>query len=105
MVTLKVPGEFRLTAAVDGKGIDPRRADSGLGGRLVEGLCPSAQRPGRAGNQQPGYDRTTDFTVACGLSLNRPRVAEASVRLQSEERIAQQRRWRRTDLSETPREK
>jgi hypothetical protein len=82
MATLKrVPGEFRLTAAVDGKEIDPRRADSGLGGRLVEGLCPTAQRPGRAGNQQPGYDRTTDFTVACALSLNRRRVAEASVRL------------------------
>lgn len=39
MVTLKrVPGELRLTVADDGKGIDIRRADSGLGGRLVEGF-------------------------------------------------------------------
>jgi PAS domain S-box-containing protein len=40
MVTLKrVPGELRLTVADDGKGVDPRRADSGLGGRLVEGFA------------------------------------------------------------------
>jgi chemotaxis protein methyltransferase CheR len=39
-VTLKrVPGELRLTVADDGKGVDPRRADSGLGGRLVEGFA------------------------------------------------------------------
>jgi chemotaxis protein methyltransferase CheR len=36
-VTLKrIPGELRLTVADDGQGADPRRADSGLGGRLVE---------------------------------------------------------------------
>jgi two-component sensor histidine kinase len=40
LVTLKrVPGELRLTVADDGQGIDPRRADSGLGGRLVEGFA------------------------------------------------------------------
>ena len=40
MVTLKrIPGELRLTVADDGKGIEPRRADSGLGGRLVEGFA------------------------------------------------------------------
>ena len=40
MVTLKrVPGELRLTVADDGKGVDTRRADSGLGGRLVEGFA------------------------------------------------------------------
>jgi two-component sensor histidine kinase len=39
-VTLKrVPGELRLTVADDGQGVDPRRADSGLGGRLVEGFA------------------------------------------------------------------
>ncbi len=39
MVTLKrVPGELRLTVADDGQGLDPRRADSGLGGRLVDGF-------------------------------------------------------------------
>ena len=38
-VTLKrVAGELLLTVADDGQGIDPRRADSGLGGRLVEGF-------------------------------------------------------------------
>jgi len=37
VVTLKrVPGELRLTVADDGQGADPRRADSGLGGRLVD---------------------------------------------------------------------
>src|ERR1700730_1663117 len=36
-VTLKrFPGELRLIVSDDGKGIDPRRTDSGLGGRLVE---------------------------------------------------------------------
>jgi two-component sensor histidine kinase len=40
MVTLKrLPRELRLTVADDGKGIDPRRADSGLGGRLVQGFA------------------------------------------------------------------
>jgi PAS domain S-box-containing protein len=39
-VTLKrVPGELRLTVADDGQGLDPRRADSGLGGRLVDGFA------------------------------------------------------------------
>ena len=40
MVTLKrVPGALRLTVADDGKGVDPLRADSGLGGRLVQGFA------------------------------------------------------------------
>jgi two-component sensor histidine kinase len=39
MVTLKrEPGMLRLTVADDGKGVDPQRADSGLGSRLVEGF-------------------------------------------------------------------
>jgi chemotaxis protein methyltransferase CheR len=39
-VTLKrVPGELRLTVADDGNGFDARRADSGLGGRLVSGFA------------------------------------------------------------------
>lgn len=39
-VTLKrLPGELRLTVADDGQGLDPRRVDSGLGGRLVEGFA------------------------------------------------------------------
>jgi chemotaxis protein methyltransferase CheR len=40
MVTLKrVPGELRLTVADDGQGFDPRWADSGLGGRLVDAFA------------------------------------------------------------------
>jgi PAS domain S-box-containing protein len=40
MIALKrVPGELRLTVADDGQGVDPRRADSGLGGRLVDGFA------------------------------------------------------------------
>jgi chemotaxis protein methyltransferase CheR len=40
MVTLKrVPGELCLTVADDGQGLDPRRADSGLGGRLVDAFA------------------------------------------------------------------
>lgn len=36
-VTLKrIPGELRLQVSDDGKGIDPRRTDSGVGGRLVD---------------------------------------------------------------------
>ena len=39
-VTLKrVPGELRLTVADNGQGLDPRRADSGLGRRLVDGFA------------------------------------------------------------------
>jgi chemotaxis protein methyltransferase CheR len=32
----RIPGELRLTVSDDGKGVDPRRTDSGVGGRLVE---------------------------------------------------------------------
>lgn len=40
MVTLKrMPGELHLTVADNGQGVDLRRADSGLGGRLVEGFA------------------------------------------------------------------
>ena len=40
LVTLKrIPGELRLTVSDDGKGVDPRRADSGVGGRLVEAFA------------------------------------------------------------------
>jgi chemotaxis protein methyltransferase CheR len=39
-VTLKrIPGELRLTVADDGQGADPSRADSGLGGRLVDAFA------------------------------------------------------------------
>ena len=40
MVSLKRgPGELRLTVADDGQGLDASRADSGLGGRLVDGFA------------------------------------------------------------------
>jgi PAS domain S-box-containing protein len=40
MVTLKRgPRELLLTVADDGQGLDPRQADSGLGGRLVDGFA------------------------------------------------------------------
>ena len=40
MVTLKrARGKLRLTVADDGQGLDPRRVDSGLGGRLVDGFA------------------------------------------------------------------
>ncbi len=57
MVTLKrVPGALRLTVADDGKGIDITRADSGLGGRLVEGF---AQRLGGKVERESGSQGTT----------------------------------------------
>jgi len=40
VVTLKrIPGALRLTVSDDGKGADPRRADSGMGARLVEAFA------------------------------------------------------------------
>jgi PAS domain S-box-containing protein len=40
MVTLKrVHEKLHLTVADDGEGVDPKRADSGIGGRLVEGFA------------------------------------------------------------------
>jgi two-component sensor histidine kinase len=40
VVTLeRILGELRLTVADDGQGADPRRADSGLGGRLIDTLA------------------------------------------------------------------
>ena len=57
MVTLKrVPGELRLTVADDGEGIDIRRANSGLGGRLVEGF---AQQLGGQVERESGSQGTT----------------------------------------------
>ena len=57
MVTLKrVPGALRLTVADDGKGIDITRADSGLGGRLVEGF---AQQLGGEVERESGSQGTT----------------------------------------------
>jgi PAS domain S-box-containing protein len=57
MVTLKrLPGELRLTVADDGQGLDPRRADSGLGGRLVDGF---AQQLGGQVERKSDHQGTT----------------------------------------------
>ena len=47
------PGRLRLTVADDGSGINPQRADSGLGGRLVEGFTQQlgGQLERESGNQ------------------------------------------------------
>jgi two-component sensor histidine kinase len=57
LVTLKrVLGELRLTVADDGQGVDPRRADSGLGGRLVQGFA--QQLGGRLERKNDGQGTT-----------------------------------------------
>ena len=57
IVTLKrASGQLRLTVADDGKGIDSRRADSGLGSRLVEGF---AQQLGGQVERESGSQGTT----------------------------------------------
>jgi PAS domain S-box-containing protein len=49
-------GRLRLTVADDGKGVDLQRADSGLGGRLVEGF---AQQLGGQLERESGSQGTT----------------------------------------------
>ena len=39
MTLKRFAGELRLTVADDGQGADPQRADSGLGGRLVDSFA------------------------------------------------------------------
>jgi PAS domain S-box-containing protein len=56
-VTLKrVSGELRLTVADDGQGLDPRRADSGLGGRMVDAF---AKQLGGRFERESGSQGTT----------------------------------------------
>jgi PAS domain S-box-containing protein len=56
-VTLRrVPGGLRLTVADDGHAFDPRRGDSGLGGRLVEAF---AQQLGGQVEQKSDSEGTT----------------------------------------------
>jgi two-component sensor histidine kinase len=52
----RAAGDLWLTVADDGRGIDPRRADSGLGGRLVEGF---AQQLGGRVERESGELGTT----------------------------------------------
>ena len=60
VVLKREPGELRLTVADDGKGIDPRRANSGLGGRLVEGF---AQQLGGQIERESGSQGTTVWLI------------------------------------------
>jgi PAS domain S-box-containing protein len=72
MVTLKrVPGALRLTVADDGKGVDPRRADSGLGGRLVEGF---AQQLGGQVERESGSQGTTVRLILPSLEDKKARA-------------------------------
>jgi len=57
LVTFKrEPGGLRLTVADNGRGVDPKRADSGLGGRLVEGF---AEQLGGQLERESGSQGTT----------------------------------------------
>ena len=62
MVALKrASGELRLTVADNGKGVDTRRADSGLGGRLVQGFA--AQLGGRIERESSNKGTTVRLIV------------------------------------------
>ena len=56
VVLKRLPEGLLLTVADDGQGLDPRRADSGLGGRLVEGF---AQQLGAQVERESGSQGTT----------------------------------------------
>lgn len=76
-------------------------ADSGsAAGRSMASLSTSAAGSNEKVAAQHRYDRAPDSSVARG-SVHQTRVAA----LPSEARSVKQRRWRRTDLSETPCEK
>ena len=65
MVTLKrVPGELRLTVADDGQGARSSTRRFRARRPAGRGLRPTARRPGRAGERQPGYHRASDIAVA-----------------------------------------
>ena len=91
-VTLKrVQGQLHLAVSDDGKGLDPRRANSGVGGRLRRDLRATARGAGRARERQQRYHRAFDITVAFSRvtiyardrlnrsvgSLRRPRLASS----------------------------
>jgi two-component sensor histidine kinase len=62
MVALKrAPEVLRLTVADNGKGVDARRSDSGLGGRLVEGFA--AQLGGRIERESSSKGTTVRLIV------------------------------------------
>jgi PAS domain S-box-containing protein len=65
IVTLKrLPDELRLTVADDGRGLDPRRADTGLGGRLVDGFA--QQLGGRVERQSDSKGTTVHLILPAG---------------------------------------
>jgi two-component sensor histidine kinase len=65
------PGELRLTVADDGKGVDPRRTDSGAGGRLVEAF---ARQLGGRIERESGTSKGT--TVRLTLPWRAPRSGQ-----------------------------
>jgi chemotaxis protein methyltransferase CheR len=65
MVALKRgPSDLCLTVADDGKGIDPQRADSGFGGRLVESF---AEQLGGQFERESGREGTTVRLILPGV--------------------------------------
>jgi chemotaxis protein methyltransferase CheR len=67
IVTLKrTAGELRLTVADNGSGIDKKRVDSGLGGRLVEGF---AQQLGGKVERESGDHGTIVHLILPGKGL------------------------------------
>jgi PAS domain S-box-containing protein len=66
-VTLKrVQGELRLTVVDDGQGLDPRRGDSGVGGRLVDTFAR------QLGGQVARESGNTGTIVCLALPLREP---------------------------------
>jgi two-component sensor histidine kinase len=81
MVALKrVPGEFRLTAADDGKGIDPQRARLRAGWPAGRGGV-ALQLGGQVGRETSSLGTTVRFYSGVRTQSQPARVAEASVRL------------------------
>ena len=62
VVLRRARGELRLTVADNGKGIDVQRADSGLGGRLVQGFA--QQLGGRVERESNDYGTTVRVILA-----------------------------------------
>jgi len=67
-VTLKrVSGELQLTVVDDGQGVDPRRADTGLGGRLVNGFA--KQLGGRVDRESGELGTTVRLVMPCAIAV------------------------------------
>src|SRR5271155_4182505 len=58
---MRTPAELRLTVADDGQGLDPRRGDSGLGDRLVDGFA--LQLGGKIERKNDGRGTTVNLIL------------------------------------------